>query len=416
MSSHPRSLQSTIRYLVLRFIPAFARERCQRLIMSGYFDGQWYLKRYPDVAHATTDPAYHFLLHGAHERRDPGPDFSTTQYVLLHPELVHTGENPILHFLRTRQSGDSPPSNASGVLVNPSRDRELNRREAAMDISSVKRSNQILSDLLDNLPSQDACDRTPKIFHFIYGFEHQSDFPYYADLAIRSALYFNPGYRAYYYTRHPPTGPYWANVADNVEVVHIQDFEYYGHSRLSHYAHKADVVRLLVMNRVGGIYLDIDTITRKSYDELLSHDFVMGVQASGPDSTSGVANAVLIGKPQSHFTSVWLRHYDYFRSRGRDALWDYHSVKLPVHLMSEMPEHIHIVDYRAFFYPLWHSVIPTLFTDEGYARYRDSFSDAFCFHLWNGATHEFLSQIDEAYIRNTQSIYAEIAREVEGLT
>ena len=39
---------------------------------SEWFDGDWYLSRYPDVAEAGLRPAVHYLLSGAIEGRDPG--------------------------------------------------------------------------------------------------------------------------------------------------------------------------------------------------------------------------------------------------------------------------------------------------------------------------------------------------------
>jgi hypothetical protein len=72
---------------------------------SKWFDAEWYVAEYPDVANAGMDPAEHYLRHGAPERRDPGPMFNTGAYLRDHPELVDSGINPLLHFLRSRQNG-----------------------------------------------------------------------------------------------------------------------------------------------------------------------------------------------------------------------------------------------------------------------------------------------------------------------
>jgi len=68
---------------------------------SKWFDAEWYVTEYPDVANASMDPAEHYLRHGAPEGRDPGPEFSTEAYLRDHPELAETGANPLLHFLRS---------------------------------------------------------------------------------------------------------------------------------------------------------------------------------------------------------------------------------------------------------------------------------------------------------------------------
>lgn len=68
---------------------------------SKWFDAEWYVTEYPDVANAGIDPAEHYLRHGAPEGRDPGPQFSTEAYLRKHPDLYVSGANPLLHFLRS---------------------------------------------------------------------------------------------------------------------------------------------------------------------------------------------------------------------------------------------------------------------------------------------------------------------------
>src|SRR5258708_7058553 len=67
---------------------------------SQFFDREWYLKNYPDVAEAGIDPAAHYLLSGAAEERDPGPRFCTHAYLQRYPDVAESGMNPLLHYLR----------------------------------------------------------------------------------------------------------------------------------------------------------------------------------------------------------------------------------------------------------------------------------------------------------------------------
>ena len=68
---------------------------------SKWFDAEWYVTEYPDVANSGVDPAEHYLRHGAPEGRDPGPQFSTEGYLRDHPGLAGSGTNPLLHFIRS---------------------------------------------------------------------------------------------------------------------------------------------------------------------------------------------------------------------------------------------------------------------------------------------------------------------------
>jgi glycosyltransferase involved in cell wall biosynthesis len=67
---------------------------------SGLFDEKWYLSHYPDIAQAQVDPLIHFLFTGGFEGRDPGPNFSTYQYLSLHEEIKKTGLNPLVYYLK----------------------------------------------------------------------------------------------------------------------------------------------------------------------------------------------------------------------------------------------------------------------------------------------------------------------------
>src|SRR5262249_12416580 len=70
------------------------------IVTSKFFDREWYLKNYPDVAEAGVDPAAHYLLSGAAEERDPGPRFCTYAYLQRYPDVGESGMNPLLHYLR----------------------------------------------------------------------------------------------------------------------------------------------------------------------------------------------------------------------------------------------------------------------------------------------------------------------------
>ena len=70
------------------------------LARSGLFDRNWYLAHYPDVAAAGVDPVRHYLLHGAYEGRDPGPNFDTRFYLAEYEDVNRAGVNPLAHFLR----------------------------------------------------------------------------------------------------------------------------------------------------------------------------------------------------------------------------------------------------------------------------------------------------------------------------
>ena len=66
---------------------------------SPLFDGDWYVRKYTDVAAAGADPAWHYITLGWREGRDPGPLFSTKAYLRANRDVVLSGANPLLHFI-----------------------------------------------------------------------------------------------------------------------------------------------------------------------------------------------------------------------------------------------------------------------------------------------------------------------------
>jgi len=65
---------------------------------SKYFDKKWYLNRYPDIAKAKIDPVEHYITHGWHEGRNPGPRFSTSAYLTYNPDVKHANMCPLVHW------------------------------------------------------------------------------------------------------------------------------------------------------------------------------------------------------------------------------------------------------------------------------------------------------------------------------
>lgn len=254
----------------------------------------------------------------------------------------------------------------------------------------------------DNLP-------VPKAIHFVFGMRGVEELPYYAYLAIASAKAQNKDWTVYFHYHHEPTGPHWETIKNEVVCVPVPHFSFYRFARFRHYAHKADVVRLLALRHIGGVYLDLDTICCKPFEPLRSNAFVMGIQATIPGAVGGLCNAVMLSAPRSRFLRTWMARYSSFRSSGRDALWDFHSVRLPVRLAVRHPALIKVLPFNSFFYPLWPDIERVLLAEDSTKHWR-YLQNAFVFHLWNGMTGSALEKITWDYVQRSTSVYAHIAR------
>ncbi len=68
--------------------------------LSGFFDPDWYLSRYPDVAASGTEPMHHYVHYGAAEGRDPNRFFDSAWYLTHYPDVANSGQHPLLHYLQ----------------------------------------------------------------------------------------------------------------------------------------------------------------------------------------------------------------------------------------------------------------------------------------------------------------------------
>lgn len=76
----------------------------KQIAASPFFNADWYLHRYPDVAASGMNAAKHYLLYGAQDLRDPGPLFSTSGYSAQH----EVGKlNPLLHCIQHQNTPDT---------------------------------------------------------------------------------------------------------------------------------------------------------------------------------------------------------------------------------------------------------------------------------------------------------------------
>jgi hypothetical protein len=63
-----------------------------------FFNAAYYLETNPDVRAAGIDPAFHYLVHGGREGRDPGPFFSSRAYLARYPDVAEADVNALLHY------------------------------------------------------------------------------------------------------------------------------------------------------------------------------------------------------------------------------------------------------------------------------------------------------------------------------
>jgi hypothetical protein len=247
----------------------------------------------------------------------------------------------------------------------------------------------------------------PKVIHFVFGL--REDFgkkpfglPHY--LAIKSAHDCNPDYQIKFHCCYVPSGEWWDKVVDLIEIIKVEaPTEVFGNP-IYHVAHQADVVRMRILKDDGGIYLDMDTITVKSFDDLLHYPCVIGIEGK---RESGLCNAVIMAQPGNRFMNEWYEQYRTFASTGRDSTWGAHSIKLPLKMWKsgEYNDSLKVLPYDAFHYPTWSKKGSQQLFEEFHL-----FPNAYCHHLWESINWRYLSVLTVEDIKNIDTSYNVIAR------
>jgi hypothetical protein len=187
----------------------------------------------------------------------------------------------------------------------------------------------------------------PNRIHFIFGLHPDfggKPFSFIHYLAVLSASIVNKPDEIILHYRYLPSGVWWDLAKPYLLLDQVPIPESVEGRPVSHFAHKADVLRLNILEREGGIYLDMDTFCIRPFTPLLTHSTVLGIEPN-----AGLCNAVILAEKNAPFIGVWKNGYSNFS----DDNWRSHSVRLPYFLARENPDLIHVENEYAFFFPTY---------------------------------------------------------------
>jgi hypothetical protein len=150
--------------------------------------------------------------------------------------------------------------------------------------------------------------------------------------------------------------------------------------------HQADLMRIHILEKIGGVYMDIDVLSLKPFDgtdvkpvceensftknNLYENNTVMSREA-----TRKLANCIIMSRKNNPFTQEWIRQYETNYGVHEDW-WGGLSVVTPHFLAQKIPDKISILTGKMF--------IPFLFDNMEffYKDISDTLTDSFTVHLW----------------------------------
>ena len=257
----------------------------------------------------------------------------------------------------------------------------------------------------------------PNNIYYVFGLKKQTEeflFIYY--MSVLSAKLVNQPDHIYFYYHYMPHGKWWEKTKKLVTLKKINKIpEYWGSKKINHYAHAADKYRMDLLYENGGIYMDMDTISLRSYKFLLNRKCVMGKQVQ----PEGLCNAIMLVEPKSKFFKLWLDNYEnYFISTkpGTNG-WDLASIRLPYVLYDDIVkdgysskenEIVTVINPECFFLPNWNE------TEKIFKINNEISKNLLSLHLWESNATEFIKNIKDFdwIYKNKNTLYAKIVLEL----
>ena len=161
----------------------------------------------------------------------------------------------------------------------------------------------------------------------------------------------------------------------NVQLVHIQPPKFINKSKVQWKQHQADMIRLLVLKYFGGVYLDLDMLTLKSFKGELKQLHADKTIVMCREDNWKVANCFIGCLPQSPFIDRWIEAYKAEYGTHEDQ-WGGLSVQKPHALIKEIPALI-LPTHKCLPFDYFHV---DFFVS---SQTTIDFSDCYTVHLWD---------------------------------
>eukprot|EP00475_Leptophrys_vorax_P003372 TRINITY_DN1197_c0_g1_i7.p2 TRINITY_DN1197_c0_g1~~TRINITY_DN1197_c0_g1_i7.p2 ORF type:complete len:513 (-),score=139.33 TRINITY_DN1197_c0_g1_i7:2368-3906(-) len=250
----------------------------------------------------------------------------------------------------------------------------------------------------------------PKIVHFIKTDDDPERFTLMHYLAVRSAHHHIKPEKIMFHTVVQPSGKWWEKAKKYVSMEMIEDIPtHIGTTPLRLAAHISDALRYRMMEQYGGIYMDLDVITIKSFDSLLHYPMTLALEKAVPNYEEVVCNAVIMAKPGHPFLDTITKNQP---MHFKEGCYSCHSVLMIRDLALWHPEEVNILNWESFYYPGWEEEAYRIMFGSNDPSEVD-WSKTFAIHLFasNGNFNPYRHMMDEDYILNNDSNFNRLVRQ-----
>lgn len=223
--------------------------------------------------------------------------------------------------------------------------------------------------------------KVPNILHYIWLGKGNFDFMYF--VSIYSGYKNQHPCLIFLYYDTLPSGEWWNLLllrVPNIIPVKVNPPSKIGGRKIVYVQHKSDILRLQILTKYGGIYLDTDQLLLTSLDKFRDKECTMGMAADGY-----FGSAVIIAGTNSAFIKKWMDSYSAYKPN----LWGENSVIMATKLAKQYPKLIHVEKHYCSFYP--HQ---TYLSDHNY-----KWSHSYGIHIYKPGREKQLKQLNFSSIR-----------------
>ena len=195
----------------------------------------------------------------------------------------------------------------------------------------------------------------PKLIHLIcIGNMKFLNFHYNCIISMKNAM---PEYKIIVYTDSPPIdNSFWNSLLENniINFERIKVDDCFDGFNLKFVQYKADVLRLNILYEKGGVYLDLDMLIIKNFENIINTGKDLYISKENKEGTS-LINSFIASKPNNGFIKLWLES---FKTGLRVEKWAYH-IRDSNRLLLEQNKHylikynIKILEHINFFPFKW---------------------------------------------------------------
>lgn len=245
----------------------------------------------------------------------------------------------------------------------------------------------------------------PNIVHYIWYAESPQQLKFHNLLSILSAHKLIKPQMILFHTNIEPTGNYWQEVKKipSLKVIHRRPSTcLFGYPlKLPYYeTSSSNVDRLRVLYETGGIYLDLDVLVTKPFDDLRRYPCSIGLEGS-----DRVCGGIVVCSKDAPFLTLWINSYldDY-----QVKTWAYNTGMVPYKLWKRYPHLVH-VEERSLHRPNYAEL------DKIYGNDVVNWNDNYSVHLWYRVWQKsklYTVEPNEENIKTMNSTFGQIARQI----